>query len=138
PVRSSGYRHHNLMVEKDDHNHLFLKDNPRGILRKDSFDNYTRRRGHFGGGDNLLSMVILGDILVGKVGLDQHRRMVDKEVDYMPLQLLTGKKKRIVKIKREAGKGNKLFFCRQRVKGRKRNIRQEKRIVEIRVEAVEL
>jgi len=73
------------MVEKDDHNHLVLKDNPTGILRRDSSDNYTRRRGHFGVVDNLLSMVILGDILVGKVGLDQHRRTLDKEVDYMPL-----------------------------------------------------
>jgi hypothetical protein len=104
-VTSSGYHHHNLTVEEDDHNHLVLKDNPMGILRKDSFDSYMRRRGHFDVVDNLLSMVILGDILVGKVGLDQHRRTVDKGVDYMPFAAAHGKEKIIVKIMNRSGKG---------------------------------
>jgi len=83
------------MVEEGNRTRLFLEDTPMGIHRKDSFDNCMRRRGHFGVVDNLLSMVILGDILLGKVGFDQHRRTPGKEVDYMPLELLTGRKKKL-------------------------------------------
>lgn len=93
-----------------------------GILRKDSFDNCMRRREYFGVVDNLLSMVILGDILMGKVGLDQHRRTVDKELDYyMPLQLLTENKK-MVKLREKREKRISCFADRGS-KGRKRNIR---------------
>jgi hypothetical protein len=63
------------------HTHLFVADNPGGrvLLHKDSFDNIEGSVEN-----NLLRKAIPGEILVGKVGLDQHRYTVDKEVDCRP------------------------------------------------------
>ena len=52
-------------------------------LRRDSFGRSMGHRAFVGGG-NLLGMVFLFEILVGKVGLDQYRHTVGKEVDCMP------------------------------------------------------
>lgn len=65
-------------VEEDEGSLLCRRD-----LRRDSFG---RNMGHraFVVRGNLLDMVFLSEILAGKVGLDQYRHTVDKEVDCMP------------------------------------------------------